>query len=125
GKRVKFFAPKFVRGRLAYSPDGKRLLVEVPRLGHHGIAQAILFDAETGEFHALAHGKPGQETRDSIAACFSPNGKYILTGSDDKVAILWDVGTRERLRSFEGHGGAVTAVAFSPDGARVLTGSAD
>ena len=125
GKRTKVFRPKYVRGRLSFSPDGKHLLIDVPRLGHHGIAQAILFDLETGHFHTLSHGKPLEATHDAIASCFSPDGKFILTGSDDKVGILWRTEDREKIRTFHGHGGPVAAVAFSPDGKRVVTGSSD
>ena len=40
---------------------------------------------------------------------------------------LWDVGSGQEVRSFNGHPDVVTAVAFSPDdgGMQVLTGSAD
>jgi WD40 repeat protein/uncharacterized caspase-like protein len=55
---------------------------------------------------------------------FSPDGKYILTGSWDKTAILWDI-TGKEIQSFIGHSAEVTSVAFSPDGKMVLTGSRD
>src|SRR5258708_5526757 len=56
---------------------------------------------------------------------FSSDGKYILTGSYDKPARLWDVQTGQELRRFAGFTGAVAAVAFSPDGKSVLIGSYD
>lgn len=59
---------------------------------------------------------------ESIA--FSPDGKYILTGSTDHTAKLWDLHGHE-IQTFTGHTSGVNSVAFSPDGKRVLTGSRD
>ena len=56
---------------------------------------------------------------------FSPDGRYLATGSDDKTARLWDVSTGETIRIFSGHTGEIYGVFFSPNGKTLLTGSAD
>jgi WD40 repeat protein/uncharacterized caspase-like protein len=56
---------------------------------------------------------------------FSPDGRFILTGSWDGKAKLWEAGTGTELRTFERDGGFVNAVAFSPNAQTVLTGSSD
>jgi WD40 repeat protein len=48
-----------------------------------------------------------------------------LSGSYGETFWLWDVRTGKGLRRFEGHSGAVLAVAFSPDGRHALSGGAD
>jgi hypothetical protein len=48
-----------------------------------------------------------------------------LSGGADKTAKLWDIGSGQLIRAFEGHISRVAIVAFAPDGTRVLTGSAD
>lgn len=56
---------------------------------------------------------------------FSPDGKYILTASNDQTARLWEVETGQEVRRFSGHEREVEHVAFSPDGRYVLTTSQD
>src|SRR2546429_9496699 len=54
---------------------------------------------------------------------FSPDGKYILTGSSDTTVGLWGLSKGKELTTFFGHTDAVNSVAFSPNGKYILTGS--
>jgi WD40 repeat protein/tRNA A-37 threonylcarbamoyl transferase component Bud32 len=56
---------------------------------------------------------------------FRPDGKTLITGSEDNTARLWDAATGQTLGHPLAHQGMVQAVAFSPDGKVVMTGSAD
>ncbi|RKY47990.1 MAG: hypothetical protein DRP91_06650, partial [Candidatus Neomarinimicrobiota bacterium] len=51
-----------------------------------------------------------------LSVVFSPDGRYIASGSVDKTIKLWDVKTGKCLRTFRGHKSLVHSVAFSPDG---------
>src|SRR5579859_5086185 len=56
---------------------------------------------------------------------YSLDGKYILTGSEDLTARVWDVTNGQTIRTFRNHRYRVLSVAYSPDGKYVLTGNND
>ncbi len=57
-------------------------------------------------------------------AAFSPDGKRIVTTSQDKSARVWDAASGKSLATLN-HSGEVRDAEFSPDGARIVTASAD
>ena len=60
-----------------------------------------------------------------LGLTFSPDGKRLATGSQDKMAAIWNAGTGQQQLSLFGHSRAVFAVAFMPDGSRLATASGD
>jgi WD40 repeat protein len=66
----------------------------------------------------------GHEKRVPTAA-FGPDGRTLVTGSDDKTARLWEGATGKDIATLRGHEGTVKSAAFSPDGRTLVTGSVD
>jgi WD40 repeat protein len=56
---------------------------------------------------------------------FSPDGRHILSGSNDKTVRLWDVASGKELTRLDGHTEGVSNVCFSPDGHFAASGSWD
>jgi WD40 repeat protein len=81
---------------------------------------AYIWDVQTGRTSVLT-GHSGAVT--SVA--FSPDGRRLLTGSNDRTARIWDIVSRQTLTVLTGHLGTVWSAGFSPDGRCVVTASAD
>ena len=57
------------------------------------------------------------------AVAWSPDGKRIASGSDDKTVQVWDAANGGHVFTYRGHSNLVYAVAWSPDGKRIASGS--
>lgn len=56
---------------------------------------------------------------------FSPDSKFVVTGSNDNSLILWDLESGRQIRVFNQHSELIYSVVFSPDGKQILTASKD
>jgi WD40 repeat protein/DNA-binding SARP family transcriptional activator len=103
--------------RLALSPDGKQVAI-----AHQNDPPCpfVIWDLETGEKVLALSDQPEVA---AYYAAWSPDGHYILSGSLDGVARVWDASSGEVVRQLTGHNGAVWSVGWSPDGQRLATGN--
>ena len=108
---------------VAFSPDGRRIVTA------SNDRTARIWDADTGAQLAVLSGHgdgiPGDEEGGTVrSAAFSPDGRRIVTASNDKTARVWDAATGRQLAVLEQDEPVRTAT-FSPDGRRIVTASAD
>ena len=73
-------------------------------------AELVLQTGHTGSVNALA---------------LSPDGRFLVSGSEDLTLKIWDTATGNVLRTLSGHEKGVLAAAVSPDGTRIASGAAD
>jgi WD40 repeat protein len=61
---------------------------------------------------------------DTVVSCrFCPDGKNIVSGSDDKTLKVWDVASGSLVRTLVGHTHEVACVDVAPDNAHILSTS--
>src|SRR5262249_15314081 len=97
---------------LAYSPDGRKLVVAT-------IAGAQVWDVTTWQMDNQLIGH--QDWVRSVS--WSPDQTQIVTASDDRTLRIWDAGTGQLLATWMAHKEAIYAVAWSPDGTKLASGS--
>ena len=59
------------------------------------------------------------------ALAFTPNGKFLVTASEDSTLKLWNPETGAEIRTLRGHSNIVTALAISADSALIASASLD
>ena len=106
--------------RVFFSPDGKYIIV--PLLS--GITQ--LWDAGQGTLIAELDGGTGPVSH----AAVSPQSRWLATVSGMSVSAkpflhIWDLRTRQLVRSIHAHTERIQWVEYSPDGRLLLTASWD
>jgi hypothetical protein len=93
-----------------------------------GLAKFRLNDPISGfefkhEFRPMKFFKSGNEVN-SVA--FSPDGKFLASGSSDYYARIYNLETGQEVNKFKpSRYGSVTSVVFSPDGKFLASGSDD
>ena len=55
----------------------------------------------------------------------SPNGKFIASGSQDTTLKIWEVASKQCLRTFREHRDRVMSVGISPGSETIISGSLD
>ncbi len=60
-----------------------------------------------------------------LAVAFSPDGRKVASGGDDRLATLWDASSGRPVWRHPGHARQISAVSFSPNGRLLATAGYD
>ena len=59
------------------------------------------------------------------SVCFSPDGKFLATGAEDKLIRIWDLATRRIVMTLQGHEQDIYSLDYFPSGDKLVSGSGD
>ncbi len=110
---------------VAFSPDGQWIAsagcdkMNEPGYCNGGLVQ--ISQAATG--NPVARMSSHEKEVNVIA--FSPDGRWLVSGSDDNTARVWEVATGREVVSVTHQWGGVNVVAFSADGQWILSSARD
>jgi WD40 repeat protein len=105
--------------------------------GQGGLGSRMIFDVRDPEkvrgwrdlaTDLLVHGIPKSTLSHKgkvRSAAWSPDGKRLVTASEDKTARVWNADGSGDPIVLSGHAGSVNSAAWSPDGKRIVTASWD
>jgi WD40 repeat protein len=109
-----------------FHPDGKTVVIASGKSETHG---EKLIERGEARLWNIADGMPSTYSfnHNSMikALAVSPDGRIILTGSNDRTARLWDAASGRPIGPPLQHPRLVRTVAFSPDGNVALTADQD
>ncbi len=122
GREIKIFGSS--ANTVVFSPGGN-LILSGSVAGDNTLK---LWDVTTGKEVRTFSG----HSKWISSAAFSPDGKYVISGSGDATLKLWDVSTGKEIRTFKGHmegytitnwvtAPGVLSVDFSPNGRYVIS----
>ncbi|KAI7859057.1 WD40-repeat-containing domain protein [Circinella umbellata] len=86
-----------------------------------------IYDVTTANLSCMLQDDSVQKDGDLYirSVCFSPDGKYLATGAEDKQIRIWDIERRQIRNVFRGHEQDIYSLDFSRDGRVIVSGSGD
>ncbi|MFM6726125.1 MAG: WD40 repeat domain-containing protein, partial [Dolichospermum sp.] len=72
---------------------------------------------ETGEVESTLTGHSDYVN----AIAVTPDGKTVISGSDDNTIKIWNLETGRKKFTFKGHSDWVNAIAIAPDGKTLIS----
>jgi WD40 repeat protein len=113
------------RGQVVFSPDGQWIATNMHDLEWGGRRAIQLFALKHNDWSGGVLGSrrawPTGHWHEVSCLAFSPDGRFLATGSFDRHVLLHDLANKETLTLHQGM--KVHYLAFSPDGTTFASGS--
>jgi WD40 repeat protein len=113
---------------VAVTPDGKQMISSSP----DNTLKVWNLETENGVFTFIWNLITGRQlftltghSNSVNAVAVTPDGKQVISASDDNTLKVWDLSSREVIATFTGHNNSVNAVAVTPDSKQVISASDD
>ena len=103
-----------------FSLDGNQVATGCNRM-------AQIFDVRSGQLLTTLEDESSDKEGDLYirSVCFSPDGRYLATGAEDKCIRVWDIASRQILKTFQGHEQDIYSLDYSRDARIIASGSGD
>ncbi|KZP33863.1 WD40 repeat-like protein [Athelia psychrophila] len=86
----------------------------------------VYYDLSTEQKFTFQVNEPEDDKRNYVrGVAFSPDGKYLASGSEDRLVRVWDLETKSLLHTLHGHRGQVYDLVYSTDGKFLLSACGD
>lgn len=59
------------------------------------------------------------------SVCFSPDGKFLATGAEDRLIRIWDIALKKIVMVLQGHEQDIYSLDYFPSGDKLVSGSGD
>jgi WD40 repeat protein/tRNA A-37 threonylcarbamoyl transferase component Bud32 len=110
---------------IAYAPDGQQLAAGSGQVSlttdDRTPAVLVVWD---GDSHKELRRLPAHDGA-IFHLAYSPDGRYLASGSADRSVKLWDARSYAEVKSLRGHAGMIYGLAFRPDSKRLATVAED
>ena len=104
-----------------FSQDGRYVATGCNR-------SAQIFDAHTGKKYCELQDDTVQDKDGDLyirSVCFSPDGKLLATGAEDRKIRVWDINSGKIRNTFDGHEQDIYSLDFARSGRLIASGSGD